>query len=918
MPGVAPVNRPAKRIGRLGRNKAFTPIPAQPAAPPPPAQKQQQKCCDEPQHETHDGVLLCVNCGTQIAEQNIVSEVTFGETSTGAAQVQGGYVGENSRYAKTLGGQASRRVGGQYQSREETEQNGRSELRQLATQLRIPTHIEEVAFNLWKLAANHNFIQGRRTNEVAGACLYAACRRNENNTVMLMDISEAQSVNVFKLGDIYKELSKTLYLESHTHIKPVMEIEPLLMKYCSRLEFGDRTREVAADAARIIRRMKRDWMVTGRHPAGLCGACIILAARMNNFRRTVREVVYIVKVSDLTIASRLLEFKNTRSSTMSVKDFRSKGHRLKYQHDPPSLHAAEKRQALLDRAMKKRLARLEQRASAEISDTSSVASREPAGAPSEAPTGTPTEAPAGTAESIEESAAAPETAAGQASPPSSAAASISTVPAKRKRNSTRTNDTLAQQQDTPPSTAEQTQPEASPSQIPTEGPRRDADGFAIPALPSATTRASATPDPEASATSKKRRKVIKPVIQLTEEDFASESELASDIENILQDPNCVSARNDTEREKLEQLSSQTADEQRALAAQLTASRMASQGRSHSIEMDSEIISPDEFADDPEVANALLDEEAVKVKETIWLRDNEDWLRAQQAKHLRQELEKAEGRAEKRKKKRKRSRMGDGTVLTEGGTPVQSPADAAQRMLEKRGAKGYSKNIDYAALNRVFGGEVGPSEREKKRMSRSGKSSVASSRAGSEAPSEASSVASSRRSSVSGESRKPVIGDGSWVMEGEDDVSKGKVTGRREEKKALERARRSSTAGSETPEPEARSKSGSAGSGGKKSITPSPAPEEAAEGKTLSGSPEAITTTQPGQQGDKQDQAIAIEDNDEEEDEDEDEDEEEEEEEFEAAESWVGDVAEDDYGDDDDIDYDRMEADLDGNIDNYGR
>lgn len=38
------------------------------------------------------------------------------------------------------------------------------------------------------------------------------------------------------------------------------------------LEFGDKTREVSMTALRLVQRMKRDWMHTGRRPSGLCGA----------------------------------------------------------------------------------------------------------------------------------------------------------------------------------------------------------------------------------------------------------------------------------------------------------------------------------------------------------------------------------------------------------------------------------------------------------------------------------------------------------------------------------------------------------------------------------------------------------------------------------------------------------------------
>ena len=80
--------------------------------------------------------------------------------------------------------------------------------------------------------------------------------------------------------------------------------------------------------------MSRDWMVQDRRPSGICGAALILAARMNDFRRSVREVVCVVKVADLTIQGRLDELKDTKSGDLTVEEFRNIW--LEQAHDPPS------------------------------------------------------------------------------------------------------------------------------------------------------------------------------------------------------------------------------------------------------------------------------------------------------------------------------------------------------------------------------------------------------------------------------------------------------------------------------------------------------------------------------------------------------------------------------------------------------
>src|SRR5436190_4081957 len=110
--------------------------------------------------------------------------------------------------------------------------------------------------------------------------------------------------------------------------------ESLIYRFAKQLEFGSSMMQVASEAVRIVQRMSRDWMITGRRPAGICGAALILAARMNNFRRTVREVVYVVKVTELTIHQRLNEFKATESGDLTVDQFRSV--QLENAHDPPS------------------------------------------------------------------------------------------------------------------------------------------------------------------------------------------------------------------------------------------------------------------------------------------------------------------------------------------------------------------------------------------------------------------------------------------------------------------------------------------------------------------------------------------------------------------------------------------------------
>lgn len=500
-----------------------------------------------------------------------------------------------------------------------------------------------------------------------------------------MDFSELIQVNVFKLGQTYQDLKRDLWLGSfdQSGIRPVVEVENLIMKFARKLEFGNALMKVAEDAAKLVKRMKRDWMATGRRPAGLCGACIILAARMNNFRRTVREVVYVVKVADMTVSKRLEEFKRTTSGDLTVDQFREFGHRLKKSHDPPAIYEARMRQEKKQRNAQALLDASSRQASIATSDGSSRRSRQ---------------------------------------------ASIATSDPSSNDDSTATGQVTV----------------ATVSRA----PRRDADGFAVPDVPvdpsllqdSNTAATSSTPaastdldasDPTVAMAKRKRiRQVkakasVKTPLTISADDLLAESALEEEINTITQDPSALAAMEDatfaSSQSRAKELADQIRKRERehqhhgAATCSIASEHAPFPSASNNavttaaappaprapVSTDPDI-GEDEFADDPEVANCLLSERERAIKERIWVTHNEDWLRAQQAKHFKRSLDEAAGGGGGRAKKpRSKGRMGDGSVL-DGATPVASPAEANRRMLERR-SKGFSKHINYEKLNEIYKG-----------------------------------------------------------------------------------------------------------------------------------------------------------------------------------------------------------------------
>ncbi|TDZ71995.1 Transcription factor IIIB 60 kDa subunit [Colletotrichum trifolii] len=287
------------------------------------------KACVKP--KVVDGI--CQTCGRVADDSNIVAEVQFGETSSGAAMIQGSFIAADQAGVRTMG-PAFRRVGGS-DDREKSIREAKSLMQGYAQQLNLGESTVNTAVQVFKLASQANFVQGRTLVMVAAVCLYTACRTERPCKIMLIDLADLTQINVFKLGRAFKALNRVVYVFGNGEA-PVFP-EDIIYRFASKLEFKHMTNRVAEDAVRLVARMKQDWIVMGRRPSGICGACLLMAARMHNFRRTVREVVYIVKVTTHTIQERLQEFNVTEASKMTVEDFLAHDFGSS-SHDPPSFY----------------------------------------------------------------------------------------------------------------------------------------------------------------------------------------------------------------------------------------------------------------------------------------------------------------------------------------------------------------------------------------------------------------------------------------------------------------------------------------------------------------------------------------------------------------------------------------------------
>jgi transcription factor IIIB 90 kDa subunit len=136
---------------------------------------------------------------------------------------------------------------------------------------------------LYEDAAEINFIQGRTIQSVAAVCLYVTCRLNKL-PYLLLDFADAVQTNMFSLGQTYSQLLKKMpWLATKI---PLIDPCFFMSRFCTKLDFGTKEKQVRELALRFIGSMNRAWISIGRRPNGLCGAAILIAARVVGFKRS--------------------------------------------------------------------------------------------------------------------------------------------------------------------------------------------------------------------------------------------------------------------------------------------------------------------------------------------------------------------------------------------------------------------------------------------------------------------------------------------------------------------------------------------------------------------------------------------------------------------------------------------------------
>ena len=201
----------------------------------------------------------------------------------------------------------------------------------LISNLNLPEYFLQNSIKYYKLSSNKNFTKGRSQILICCIILYTLCRLN-NTQHLLIDFSDISKINIYKLGYHYLKFIKLFNIKVN-----IIEPSLFLKRFINKLNLEIKIQKIILNTSlRIIQCMKKDWLIEGRNPCGICGATIYISLSINNIKFDLNTISNIVKISKETIKKRINEFSKSRFCKFTKEEFLNLNFNNIIEENPPS------------------------------------------------------------------------------------------------------------------------------------------------------------------------------------------------------------------------------------------------------------------------------------------------------------------------------------------------------------------------------------------------------------------------------------------------------------------------------------------------------------------------------------------------------------------------------------------------------
>lgn len=290
--------------------------------------KTEVECCKKQSIQIRDGNRVCLNCGMIFQKEFVgnerraytIEEIqkrkrteprwrSFGPRTMLVASKtdsKGKFIGAKEQ---ALFSRLSKIQNSLISSIERNFWEAKPKLKMLCSKINIPDYIAENAWKIYSLVAKKKLTMGRSIDGFIAGALYAAIRIHDLPR-LLDEVCEASLTprrTVHRsLGMIIREILPELNLK----YQPVTA-ESLVFRFGNELELPMGIQKIAI---KILKQSSMNGLLrTGKDPKGLAAACIYIATRDNNIRKTQSKIAEIAKITEVTLRSRAKQIRNKLS-----------------------------------------------------------------------------------------------------------------------------------------------------------------------------------------------------------------------------------------------------------------------------------------------------------------------------------------------------------------------------------------------------------------------------------------------------------------------------------------------------------------------------------------------------------------------------------------------------------------------------
>ena len=170
-----------------------------------------------------------------------------------------------------------------------------SELDRLSDKAYIPGPVKERAAVIYRKALDKGLVRGRSIAAIAAAALYAACRITGTPRT-LRDIAESSLVNKKDVARCYRLLLRELSVQM-----PISDPLTYISKIAENANISGQTQGLAV---KVLHEARQKRVAAGKDPMGLAAAALYIATKLNDEKKTQKEIAEAAGVTEVTVRNR--------------------------------------------------------------------------------------------------------------------------------------------------------------------------------------------------------------------------------------------------------------------------------------------------------------------------------------------------------------------------------------------------------------------------------------------------------------------------------------------------------------------------------------------------------------------------------------------------------------------------------------